>query len=1129
MASAPRGSRYVGRAGELARLDALVDDVAAGRRRVLLVGGEAGIGKTRTVSELAERARARGARVLWGRCPEAEGAPDFWPFVQMVRAFAEGAAPDALRSALSGAEDLARLVPELGARVPGLAAATPALDASQARFRLFDAAASFARRLAREAPLLLVFDDLHFADPSSLRLLEFVARDPEPAALGIACTWRDTDVTPDAPAALCVAELARAPGAERVMLRGLEEPELATYLEHAVGVTPSAAVLADLHRRSEGNPFFAAELLRLLAGDGEHAAGPAGTLPPSVRAVVGRRLERLPAETRAALEVAAVVGREFSLPRLELAAERTRVELLERLEPAVAARVVEAVDAASGRYRFAHAVIREVLYDGLPLTQRLALHERVGKAIEALHGADRDDHLAELAHHFCAAAPLGHADVAVEYARRAAERACERLGFEEAALLYRRALDALGLGDDDSPRRCDLLVGLGVAQHRSGAIPAGAERLAEALALAQRLDDPERILRAILGPGWFVGDTFPISDLGEAPALERALARIPGDSALVAEAVSFLATRLFWVGRLEEADRESARAVAIARRVGDPRRLGRCLEARHWVLGGPDHLAEREALAGELLAVAEAAGDVEMQCAAHRWRATDALERGDGAGFERELAACASVARRTRQPFFRFFAAALRALDALVSGRLEEAERRAQRVLEASLRSGYASGASSMATLLMLVRWHRGDLEGALALTAEGLRQRNTITQVLRVARAAFEAEAGRPAEGRAVLEEVLSGEPLPRNRSFTGVGMMLARICERIGAVDRAPAVYALLEPYADRNATIGLSNLTVLSSVASPLGGLSALLGRYDEAERHLERAVALETRTGSQAWLALTQLRYARMLAARGRAGRPRARAGARGGRARRGPAARLRGVPRRGRGALARARGGLRGRRAGASRRRRRRLGARTLRARGRRLGRRARRRAVPAARRARPARPRAPPRASGRGAARARPLRGERWASGRRGGRRGRRRPCARRRRQGRVPRAARRAGRGARRGRALPRRGARRAGAGGDRRPHRGDRARRRARRPRPDRGLGRRARASSGDARGARRAQALAQRAARARRPPRSAHPHGALLRLPPRPDAPDRLGAVSRGFRAPSGALNGDRHGPG
>jgi len=870
LASAPRGSRYVGRAGELARLDALVDDVAAGRRRVLLVGGEAGIGKTRTVSELAERARARGARVLWGRCPEAEGAPDFWPFVQMVRAFAEGAAPDALRSALSGAEDLARLVPELGARVPGLAAATPALDASQARFRLFDAAASFARRLAREAPLLLVFDDLHFADPSSLRLLEFVARDPEPAALGIACTWRDTDVTPDAPAALCVAELARAPGAERVMLRGLEEPELATYLEHAVGVTPSAAVLADLHRRSEGNPFFAAELLRLLAGDGEHAAGPAGTLPPSVRAVVGRRLERLPAETRAALEVAAVVGREFSLPRLELAAERTRVELLERLEPAVAARVVEAVDAASGRYRFAHAVIREVLYDGLPLTQRLALHERVGKAIEALHGADRDDHLAELAHHFCAAAPLGHADVAVEYARRAAERACERLGFEEAALLYRRALDALGLGDDDSPRRCDLLVGLGVAQHRSGAIPAGAERLAEALALAQRLDDPERILRAILGPGWFVGDTFPISDLGEAPALERALARIPGDSALVAEAVSFLATRLFWVGRLEEADRESARAVAIARRVGDPRRLGRCLEARHWVLGGPDHLAEREALAGELLAVAEAAGDVEMQCAAHRWRATDALERGDGAGFERELAACASVARRTRQPFFRFFAAALRALDALVSGRLEEAERRAQRVLEASLRSGYASGASSMATLLMLVRWHRGDLEGALALTAEGLRQRNTITQVLRVARAAFEAEAGRPAEGRAVLEEVLSGEPLPRNRSFTGVGMMLARICERIGAVDRAPAVYALLEPYADRNATIGLSNLTVLSSVASPLGGLSALLGRYDEAERHLERAVALETRTGSQAWLALTQLRYARMLAARGAPG-------------------------------------------------------------------------------------------------------------------------------------------------------------------------------------------------------------------------------------------------------------------
>ena len=332
---------FVGRERELGVLSDLLAEALAGRGRLVLLAGEPGVGKTRAAAELARRASALGARVLWGRCYEREGAPPYWPWLQAIRPYVATCPPDRLRIELGpGAGAIADVLPEVRERLGEVESPRPLPDERQARFRLLDAIAAFLRRAAQREPLVLVLEDLHAADAASLALLDFVARELEAARLLVVGMYRDVEVGRGHPLRQTLAELARDRLYERLALSGLAPEEVARFIAATLGDEPSPSLVAAVHDRTAGNPLFMTEIVRILVQEGKRDWD--GGVPEGVREVIGIRLDRLSPECNQLLKVAAVIGREFGLDQLSpLVDGKTDDELLALVEEALAARLVD--------------------------------------------------------------------------------------------------------------------------------------------------------------------------------------------------------------------------------------------------------------------------------------------------------------------------------------------------------------------------------------------------------------------------------------------------------------------------------------------------------------------------------------------------------------------------------------------------------------------------------------------------------------------------------------------------------------------------------------------------------------------------------------------------------------------
>jgi class 3 adenylate cyclase len=503
-------STFVGRDRELTGLEAAWEAARSGRRRLVLVVGEPGIGKTRLAAELGRHCHRGGATVLFGRCDEGTGVP-YQPFVEALGAYVRQARAPVI-GRLGG--ELVRLVPEISGRAGDL---VPPLqsDPETERYRLFDAVAAWLAAVSAEAPVLLVLDDLHWATQPTLALLAHLVRSGETLRLLIVASCRDSglDVTPEM--ADATADLLRQPGVDRLRLGGLDEKGVAAFLEaqarHELDDT-GRALAGDLRAETGGNPFFVGQMVRHLNESGavvrrdgrwtsERSLSEVG-VPETVRDVIVQRLARLPDETREALAVAAVIGDRFELAPLVHAGGQTEMAALRALDPAIAARLVSEAD---GSYRFVHALVRATLYEGLPRASRVEFHARVGEAIESVHAARLDDHLPALARHFGLAGSAQRTK-AGEYAALAGDRALAQFAHDEAAGWYTQALDLLELsGGSDEGRRCDLLTSLGEAQQRAGN-PASRHTLLDAARRAEAQRDSERLARAALAihPGPFL-------------------------------------------------------------------------------------------------------------------------------------------------------------------------------------------------------------------------------------------------------------------------------------------------------------------------------------------------------------------------------------------------------------------------------------------------------------------------------------------------------------------------------------------------------------------------------------------------------------------------------------------------
>ncbi|MFQ6030383.1 MAG: AAA family ATPase, partial [Dehalococcoidia bacterium] len=429
--------------------------------------------------------------------------PPYWPWVQAIRSYVRERDPEQLRSEMgSGAADIAEVVSDVRDRLPDLQPPPQLESPEQARFRLFDSISSFLKTASQKQPLVLVLDDLHWADHPSLLLLEFVARELGGGRLLVMGTYRDVEVSRRHPLSQTLGELTRERLFQRVLLRGLNQEDVGRFIELVSGFSPPPGLVESVHSQTEGNPLFVTEVVRLLVQ--EEALTPEGArerdswsvrIPEGVREVIGRRLDRLTDRCNQTLTVAAVVGREFSLEQLKpLVEDLTEDRLLEVMEEALQARVIEELPRAAGQYQFTHALIQETLAEELSLTRRVRLHAQIAEALESLYGADAEAHAAELAHHFAEAEAVLDTERLVKYSLVAGERALGAYAWEEALTYFQRGL-ATQIGQPVDNEIAALLFGQGRAQVAT--LPAellndAVSNLSQAFAYYAEIKDMER-------------------------------------------------------------------------------------------------------------------------------------------------------------------------------------------------------------------------------------------------------------------------------------------------------------------------------------------------------------------------------------------------------------------------------------------------------------------------------------------------------------------------------------------------------------------------------------------------------------------------------------------------------------
>jgi len=857
---------FVGRGLILAQLDTALEDAQAGRGRIVLLAGEAGIGKTRTAAEFAADVCSRGVLVHAARCGEEKGAPPYWPWVQLLRGLVDGRDADALRSELgAGAARISRIVPEIRERLTELPEIPTESDPEEARFRLFDAIAGFLRRASAHRAQILMVDDLHWAGASSLRLLEFLAREIGAMRIVLLGTYRDVEVDRDHPLAESLAELARGDVCTHVPLRGLSPHEVRELVHQLAGSEPSDDLVGEVFERTDGNPFFIRELLSLQS-ERDAETGPVDAesrpleVPAGVRAVIRGRLQRLSPACNEALEIASAIGREFAMEILEAASEIGREPLAEALDEAQRSGLVE--EAPKGSYRFAHALTQEAVYVEQSAHRRAQLHGRVGEALERLYAADPDPHLAELAHHFGASAETGKA---VGYVTRAGHRAMDQLAWEEAAEHFEHALGLLERPAAGDPiQRCDLLLALGSAYQSGSHYERHRASFLEAAKIAQRCGGAERFAWAASSFARYQGSGF--FDEEGLRLLEEALEVLgPAETPLRAELLCRLAQVLRWGEQLERADAVLAEATELARRLGDPETAARAAQTRVMLIWGRARPEDLLKAIDQTLRLAGAARNTRIAAEIRTPRVNALLSLGDLAEAEAEVARLAKSAPWYR--FGRFIPAEYRVMKALLTGRFDDAERliEANKELARRMRDPFALSILVPTYLLRREQGRLSELEPGLRAWAE----QHPRMPASRCALAHLYAELGRTEEARREFEALAASEfaVLGRadiNRLFSL--SLLAEVCVVLEDEPGAEVLYGLLRPDARLHVVVGNAALH-LGSVARPLGSLAGLLRRFEEAEPHFETALEIHRRMGALPRLAHTQHDFARTLLARG----------------------------------------------------------------------------------------------------------------------------------------------------------------------------------------------------------------------------------------------------------------------
>ena len=817
-----RADRLIGRESALAAASSVLDDARRGAGQFLMISGEAGIGKTAMLAALVSRA-GPAPLVLRGFCWEGDGAPPYWPWSQVLQA-----------SGLPMA-DLGEagwlLQPASGPAEP-----MGAVAAGDAQFRLFEAAARCFGRLAAGSgfrPVLVVLDDLHWADEPSLRLLGFLARALAAESVALLGAYRDTEASP---------ELLKIAGqAQQLALAGLTPDDIGALAKDLAGTAVPAQVTAQLWQRSGGNPFFVRELIRLLQAQGSWHQ-PA-QIPASVAETLRRRLARLSTECVRLLEWAAIAGRDVDVALLAHgAAVGHELVALSLLDEARQAGVI----AGTSPPRFTHDLYRETILDGLSTSARTAINLSVGRALQTRSGP-----AARVAAHLLAAGPQARQD-AVEYSLIAAREATARLGHEDACAYYLRALDIISeCGTPDTGERIEILLELAASHERTGRSDLAAQRFGQAADASRSAGDPVGLARAALGIqtlGYRSGaqNTELLDLLREA---SRWLEEAGGPLALRSRVLAALARTLrHGSDQLPGAEvtQVAQRAAQLAAAANDPSALATAKLAVHDAMWIPGTAASRLPVIAEMLDAAQASGDDDLVAQARLLRAAALLELGDPAGRD-ELLSYVTLVGNLGHARGRWAALTRQATFAQLAGRAEESARLGEQALELGLAIGEPDAAGCFFT-------------SRLSLVALGVREPATgmdasdpLWPMFPVLRAWPYAARGEAAAAAAALGDF----SVLDITMWTGLEALAAAavVFAAAGSDAQRTWVYERLRPYAGSHVVVG-GCASYHAAVDHHLGALAASLGDTAAAGAHFRAALAMHERLGAAGWARLSE---------------------------------------------------------------------------------------------------------------------------------------------------------------------------------------------------------------------------------------------------------------------------------
>jgi DNA-binding SARP family transcriptional activator len=826
---------YVGRDAELTQLMRSAQEASAGRMRIALVAGDAGAGKTALSGQVGLRLGAAGWTVTTGRCPEHDGAPAGWPWAQALRQLTRSAPPPDPAA-------LAALLTDATAHDG---------DAAAARFRLHQSVADYLRAASSTGPLLLVLEDLHRADDETLAMLADTTADLAASRILMLGTYRTTEVSPQLSA--CLATLAsREP--DRITLGGLD----AAAADELIRATCTSPIDADTARaiaeRTGGNPFFLREAARLYDSEGMLAA--TTEVPAGVRDVLQRRIARLPATAQTILGQAAVIGTEIDVDVLGEVAGAEEQVLLDAVEAGLLTGLV--TEPAAGRIRFAHALVRDTLYDRLSRLRRARLHARAAAAIERHSPAE----VAALAYHYTEA---GSDPVkATQYCRLAATQAEQRFAYHEATRLWEQAITYFDKAGGSPPRdRLELVLGLVRALAHTGQLARARSYRGDCVRAAQPLDDPAllgRVITAFDAPMLWQTHEYGRHDHELIGVVEQTLTRLPpGEQQLRCRLLTTLAFELEGA----ESDRgqpASSEAVDIARRLADPDTLTIAINGRYTQSFRNDGLAERLSLGSELLALP--AKPVTTEALAHLMIMQAKCGAGDFDAADLHADEAGLIAERYDIPVAAVKVGCYRAMRAALTGDVGLTDDR------------YRQVGRQMKSIGM---WEHGVGTWLLGMFCCRVMQDRAADSVADVERvhglypwtgpfaeiyALTLAGAGRTDEARAAAPK-----PYFRHRDafqvlMAGIrGLLAVAIDDR----ERAEWAYRTLLPYADRP-TGADTGIMTLGPAAQILGDLAGYLG-LPAARAHYQHALTIAERAHVPLWSEAATQRLAQLASSDG----------------------------------------------------------------------------------------------------------------------------------------------------------------------------------------------------------------------------------------------------------------------